>query len=77
MIRYEDLSVKLIKKDEGKNKYKRKFFPTLAAGLLIKKSNPMNGEMRAGDVDYTRDIHRSIFHLMWKSMFTGIKKVVI
>ena len=77
MLRYEDLSVKLIKKDDAKNKYKTKFFPTLAAGLLIKKSNPMNGEMRAGDVDYTRDIHRSIFHLMWKSMFTGIKKVVM
>jgi hypothetical protein len=77
MLRYEDLSVKLLKIDEDKNKYKRKFFPTLAAGVLIKKSNPMNGELRSGNVDYARDIHRSIFHLMWKSMFTGIKKIVI
>jgi hypothetical protein len=77
LLRYEDLGVKLLKKDEDKNKYKTKFFPTLAAGLLVKKSNPMNGELRSADVDYSRDIHRSIFNLMWKSMFTGIKKIVM
>ncbi len=76
-FRYEGLSVKLLKKDDNKNKYKTKFLPTLAAGLIIKKSNPQDGETRSVDVDYPRDIHRSIFNLMWKSLFSGIKKTAM
>jgi hypothetical protein len=74
---YKDLSVKLLKKDDDKNKYRTKVLSTLAAGLVMKKSNPQHGELRPGDVDYNRDIHRSIFNLMWKSLFSGIKKVAM
>ena len=77
ILTYENLSVKLLKKDDDKNKYRTKLLPTLAAGIVLKKSNPQNGEMRPGDVDYNRDIHRSIFNLMWKSLFSGIKKVAL
>jgi hypothetical protein len=76
-IKYEDLKIKLLKKDEDKNKYKQKFLPTLAAGVLLKDSNPKHDKMRVGNVDYTRDIHRSIFNLMWKSLFAGIKQVAL
>jgi len=74
---YENLSVRLLKKDDDKNKYKTKVLPTLAAGLLVKDSNPQHGKMRMANVDYTRDIHRSIFNLMWKSLFTAIKQVAM
>jgi hypothetical protein len=74
---YEDLSVKLLKKDDDQNKYKSKFLPTLAAGVLLKRSNPQNNKTRIGQVDYMRDIHRSIFNLMWKSLFSGIKQVAL
>jgi hypothetical protein len=76
ILRYQDLSLKLLKKDEDKNKYKTKVFPTLAAGLIIKNSNPLHGKTRLGEVDYQRDIYRSIFNLMWKSLFESIKEVV-
>ena len=76
-FKYENLSLKLLKKDEDKNVYKTKFFPTLAAGLIVKKSNPGNGEIRFEDVVYERDIHRSIFNFMWKSLFSGIKKTAL
>jgi hypothetical protein len=74
---YEDLSVKLLKKDNDKNKYKTKILPTLAAGLVIKSSNPQNNITRFGNVDYTRDTTRSIFNFMWKSLFSGIKQTVL
>jgi hypothetical protein len=74
---YEDLSIKLLKKDDDKNKYKTKALPTFAAGILLKKSNPMHGKTRIGNIDYTRDIHRSIFNLMWKSLFSGIKQIAL
>jgi len=76
-IKYEDLKIKILKKDESKNKYRQKFLPTLAAGVLLKNSNPQHDKMRIGNVDYTRDIHRSIFNLMWKSLFAGIKQVAL
>ncbi len=77
VMTYDKLSVKLLKKDDDKNKYKTKVLPTLAAGILLKDSNPTDGRTRTGQVDYKRDIHRSIFNLMWKSMFTAIKQVVL
>jgi hypothetical protein len=77
LIKYDDLKIKLLKKDEDKNKYKTKFFPTLAAGVIMKSSNPQNDKMRIGNVDYKRDIYRSIFNIMWKSMFSGIKQVAL
>jgi hypothetical protein len=76
-LTYDDVAIKLLKKDDNKNKYKTKFFPSLAAGVLFKESNPLHGETRIGNVDYDRDIHRSIFNLMWKSLFSGIKKVAL
>jgi len=76
-LNYDHLSVKILKKDDNKNKYKTKVLPTLAAGLLVKESNPQNGNTRVGEVEYTRDIHRSIFNLMWKSLFAAIKNVVL
>jgi hypothetical protein len=71
---YSDLKVTLLKKDEAQNKYKTKLFSTFAAGLLVKKSNPDKGETRISRVDFPRDRHRSIFHMMWKSMFTAVKE---
>ncbi len=77
LLIYEDLSLKLLKKDEDKNKYKTKLLPTIAAGAVVKNSNPKNGKTRTGIIQYNRDIHRSIFNLMWKSLFTAIKNVAI
>ncbi len=77
LLIYEDLSLKLLKKDDDKNKYKTKLLPTLAAGAVVKNSNPKNGKTRMGTIQYNRDIHRSIFNLMWKSLFAAIKNVAI
>ena len=77
LFHYENISVKLLKKDDDKNKYKTKVLPTLAAGLIVKDSNPQHGKTRIADVNYTRDIHRSIFNLMWKSLFAAVKEVAM
>ncbi|HEV3224528.1 MAG TPA: hypothetical protein VGZ90_16730 [Puia sp.] len=76
-ITYNDLGLKLLKKNENKNKYKTKLLPTLAAGLELKDSNPQNGKTRTGNVVYNRDIHRSIFNMMWKTLFACIKQVAL
>jgi hypothetical protein len=77
ILNYENISVRLLKKDDDNNKYKTKVLPTLAAGFILKDSNPKNGKTRIGHVEYDRDIHRSIFNLMWKSLLSGIKEVAL
>jgi len=77
VIIYSDVSLKLLKKDDDKNKYKTKFLPTLAAGFVLKDSNPQNGKTRTGNMVYTRDTQRSIFNMMWKSLFACIKQVAL
>jgi hypothetical protein len=77
ILTYENLSIKLLKKDDKKNKYKTKLLPTMAAGIIMKESNPQHGKTRVGNVDYNRDVYRSIFNMMWKSMFAGIKQVAM
>ncbi|MFI5124267.1 MAG: hypothetical protein ACHQDF_03015 [Chitinophagales bacterium] len=71
---YSNLKVVLLQKDEDQNKYKTKILPTLAAGLMLKNSNPSRGEIRISRVDYKRDKYRSMFNLMWKSMFSALKE---
>jgi len=75
-LTYEDLSLKVLKRDSSSNQYKTRFLPTLASSLIIQPSNPRDGKTRTADVDYARDMYRSIFNFMWKSMFSGVKQIV-
>ena len=72
---YQDIKVALLKKDNSDDGFKTRFLPTLAAGLLVKDSNPSHGETRHADVDFQRDRYKSIFNVMWKSMFSGVKEI--
>ena len=69
---YEDLKIEMLKKDSGS--LKKKGFMSLLTNALIKDKNPQNGEVRTGEIDYERDITKSFFNLIWKSIFSGIKK---
>ncbi|MET0465425.1 MAG: hypothetical protein ABW007_19850 [Chitinophagaceae bacterium] len=73
---YDDLKVSLLQKDEESKKLEKKKLASFAANIMIKNSNPSKkkDEPRVANVNFTRDKHRSIFHLSWKSLFTGIKE---
>lgn len=76
-ILYDDLGVSLLKKDEDDKGLEKKKLASLMAKIVIKKANPgKNGEVRTAHVHFERDIHRSFFHLVWKSIFTGVKENV-
>ena len=76
-ILYDDLSVALLKKDEEDKTLDKKKLASFVAGIVIKKANPgKNGEVRTAQVHFERDTHRSFFHLVWKSIFTGVKENV-
>ena len=73
---YKDLKVSLLQKDEETRKLEKKKLASFAANIAIKNSNPSGkkDEVRTAHVNFKRDKHRSIFHLSWKSLYTGIKE---
>lgn len=69
---YQDLKIELLKKDSGD--LKKKGFMSLLTNALIKDANPQNGVTRSGEIDFKRDITKSFFNLLWKSIYAGVKK---
>ena len=72
VLLYQDLKVELLKKDSGD--LKKKGLMSLLTNALIKDANPQNGTVRTGEINYQRDITKSFFNLLWKSVFSVIKK---
>ena len=72
VLLYEDLKVELLKKDSAD--LKKKGLMSLLTNALIKDANPKNGTVRTGEISFQRDITKSFFNLLWKSIFSGIKK---
>lgn len=74
---YEGLKVTLLKKDDEHNEYDRKALVSFLANLIMKKSSPGKGdEPRTVEVHFDRIMYKSFFNLIWKSIFTGMKKNV-
>jgi hypothetical protein len=77
LIRYQDIRISLLKKDKEENKYDKKGLASLAAGILLKRSNPdKGGQARVEDVHFRRILNKSMFNLIWKSIFSGIKQTM-
>lgn len=76
-FRYTNLKVSLLKEnDQGKTE-DQDFLSFLANMVLIKDSNPVQGEnIRVANITFERVPQASFFNLMWKSVFVGIREVV-
>jgi hypothetical protein len=74
LLLYDDLKVSLLKKDKEDNTYKKKGLASFAANILVLNSNPLKDKTREAHIDYKRDLNRSFFNLIWKSIFSGIKE---
>ena len=74
---YEDLKVKMLKKEDTGKEYKAKKMISLLANITILNANPYkNKPVRIVTVNHARDIYTSIFNLIWKSIFEGAQKTV-
>ena len=74
---YQNLKIAVLKQDKDHKEYKRKgLISLLANSLVINESNPLRGEKaRTATVSYQRDIQKSYFNLVWKTLFTGVKDI--
>lgn len=75
---YEDLNIKLLALDEATGLLKNKGVASLLANVLVLKNNNTDDPdaMRQTSVNYERDQYKSMFNLMWKSVFEGVKTIL-
>jgi hypothetical protein len=78
LLLYNDLKVTLLKKDEEHNELKKKKLASLLANVMIIDENPKkNKTPRTAIITrFPRDIQKSFFNLLWKSIFAGVKQTV-
>ncbi len=75
VVLYSDLKMELLKKTNT-DEIKTRNVVSFIANMFVKNDNPQKGTTRKGPIDQHRDIQRSFFNLLWKSIFNGINKTV-
>lgn len=72
---YRDLKVRLLKEKDGEIKV-RSFLTTLANGLIFTENNPNHRGERQVEATAERDVYRSQFNYLWRSLLAGLKKSI-
>ena len=76
VMKYNDLKVDVLKIDKDTKEVKKKGLVSLAANIIVKNNNSNNGNLREENPRFNRNLQKSFFNLVWKTIFTGIKKTV-
>ncbi len=76
VMKYSDLKVDVLKRDEESGGVKKKGLKSLLANIIVKNDNPRNGKLREVSPHYDRDVSKSFFNLVWKTIFAGMKKTL-
>ena len=76
IMKYENLKVDVLKRDKNTNAVKKRGFASLAANLVVKNKNPGSSGLRIINAEYDRNIYKSFFNLVWKTIFAGMKETV-
>src|SRR5699024_12063938 len=64
----------VLSKSNRKGNLEKQGFISLAANLFVIKD--ANRSDSFAQISYKRDPYRSVFNLMWKSIFTGVKPLI-
>ena len=72
LMNYKDLKIDVLKRDEDTKKIKKRGLLSFAANLLVENKNS-GTSVKA---EYDRDIYKSFFNLVWKTIFTGMKETL-
>ena len=76
VLLYDDLKLSVLKKDSVENKIEKKKLMSFISNLILKDANPLRGKLRVAKPTFQRDQNRSFFHLIWFTIFTGVKETV-
>lgn len=73
-ITYDDLKISMLKKKGSE--YKKKDLLSFLANIIVKNKNKKGEGMRTANIELKSDKYRSFFNLIWKSIFTGLRKTI-
>ncbi|MEO6135190.1 MAG: hypothetical protein ABIP35_08560 [Ginsengibacter sp.] len=76
VMKYDGLKINVLKRDKESKEVKKRGLLTFVANIIVKNDNPLKGELRKETPQYDRDIYKSFFNLIWKTVFDGMKKTV-
>lgn len=74
-LSYKDIKVSLLKKDKDHAGFGKKGLASIFANLVVKNSS-RTANPDPEEVHFQRILNKSMFNLIWKTLFTGIKKSV-
>jgi hypothetical protein len=74
VMKYNDLKLEVLKRDKNTTKVKKRHFLSLAANFLVQNNNPGSSGLRKVNAKYQRNIYKSFFNLVWKTIFAGMKE---
>ena len=72
LMNYDNMKVDVLKRDKDTKKIKKRGLLSLAANLVVNNNNSGSSVTP----EYDRDIYKSFFNLVWKTMFTGMKQTL-
>ncbi len=72
LMNYEDMKIDVLKRDEETKEIKKRGLLSLAANLLVENNNSGKSFI----AEYERNIYKSFFNLVWKTIFSGMKKTL-
>ena len=75
-MKYEDLKVDVLKRDKNTKAVKKRGLASLSANLVVQNKNPGSSGLRIMNPEFQRNIYKSFFNLVWKTIFTGMKETV-
>ncbi|MCY7421864.1 MAG: hypothetical protein LH478_09005, partial [Chitinophagaceae bacterium] len=75
-MQYDDLKLTLLKRKKQSGNFKKRDILSLIANVVVKNSNPKNGNLRTANVNFRRNDYKSFFNMIWKFAFTAIKDVM-
>ena len=71
---YDNLKIIILEKDSSGINKKR--VSSFVANLMVRNQNPEDGKVRTNNVTKARDVTKSFFFLLWKTIFEAAQKTV-
>jgi hypothetical protein len=72
LMNYKDMKIDVLKRDDDSKEIKKRGLLSFAANLLVENKN----SGKSVKAEYDRNIYKSFFNLVWKTIFAGIKETL-
>jgi hypothetical protein len=69
LMNYEGMKIEVLKRDDDTKRIRKRGLLSLAANLLVENKNSGTSFM----AEYNRNIYKSSFNLVWKTILAGMK----